>query len=368
MEGSYILRSRKIATCILALFFMTTACGSASPETAGSSEVKVITESGHSKANETGTTEVKTDSKDASDPDISVWYPYWDNATADEELKKIGDDLTTICFFAAYYDVSSRPFIPEDTVASFERLKKNGTLSGRNTYLTFVNDKLLEKGSSLKDTQLLYALIGSEELSLQHAKEVVDMAKGLGCSGVEIDYEAIKKDDKLWNLFNRFVTVLSKEAQQQEMDLRIVFEPSAPIQNYTWPSYPEYVMMCYNLHGYGTDPGAKAEPLWIKELSTKMKTLPGKVNLAFATGGFDFAGDGSVKQINLKDALSIKDQKGAVAIEDSTSGDKYFDYNDDSGQTHQVWYADQETLKLWIQTARDSGINRISVWRLGGNL
>ena len=63
---------------------MTTACGSASPETAGSSEVKVITESGHSKANETGTTEVKTDSKDTSEPDISVWYPYWDNATADK--------------------------------------------------------------------------------------------------------------------------------------------------------------------------------------------------------------------------------------------------------------------------------------------
>ena len=34
--------------------------------------------------------------------DFSVWYPYWDNATADTELEYIGDDLDTICFFAAY--------------------------------------------------------------------------------------------------------------------------------------------------------------------------------------------------------------------------------------------------------------------------
>ncbi len=347
---------------------MTTACGSASPEKAGNSEVKVITESGHSKDSTENTQEVKTDVEASGGSDISVWYPYWDNATADEELEKIGDDLNTICFFAAYYDVDNRPFIPDDTTAAFERLNKNGTLSGKNTYLTFVNDKRLEKGSSLKDTELLYALIGNDELSAQHVKEVIDMAKGLGCSGVEIDYEAIKRDDKLWGLFNSFVTKLANEAQQQEINLRIVFEPSAPIQSYTWPSYPEYVMMCYNLHGYGTDPGAKAEPSWIKELAAKMKTLSGKANLAFATGGFDFAADGSVKQINLKDALSIKDQKGAEAATDTVSGDKYFDYTDENGQTHQVWYADQETLKLWIQAAKDSGIDRISIWRLGGNL
>lgn len=359
-----------LLSCALVMTF--TACESEAKETGSRKETIKIVESEHratSQADDTMKTDaIQTDTATADTSDISVWYPYWDYATADAELKAIGDNLDTICFFAAYYDVNNKPFIPEDTTKTYNKLSKNGTLKSRNTYLTFVNDKLLEKGSSLKDTDLLYALIGNEELARQHVADVIALTKSLGCAGVEIDYEAIKKDYALWDLFNSFVTELAQETSNEGLGLRIVFEPSAPFQNYTWPSGAEYVMMCYNLHGYGTEPGPKANPSWIKELAVKMNTLPGSKNLAFATGGFDFTEGGNVAQIGQADAVAIKSQKNAEAQRDPASGALWFSYTDESGLTHQVWYADQDTINLWIQAAREGGINRISIWRLGGNL
>ncbi len=302
------------------------------------------------------------------DPDVGVWYPYWDYDTATQEMELIGDELDTVCFFAAYFDSGNKAFIPEDTMTTYEALNKDGKLDGKNTYLTFVNDKLLEEGSSLKDTDLLYELFGDEQKASSHADEVISLTRSLGCEGIEIDYEAIKADNTLWGLFNDFVGILTKKAKAQDIPVRIVFEPSAPISDFSWPSYAEYVMMCYNLYGYGTDPGPKADIDFIKDLCDTMNTLPGNVNMAFSSGGFDFADDGNITQIDYREAVSLLESAGAIADRGEASGALFFNYTDDAGVSHEVWYADQETLKIWINTAEDCGINRISIWRLGGNI
>ena len=100
----------------------------------------------------------------------------------------------------------------------------------------------------------------------------------------------------------------------------------------------------------------------------KMSVLNGKVNLAFATGGFDFADDGSVKQLNYNAAVALCDEYGGTPERDPGSSAMYFSYTDEVNTEHQVWYADQETLKVWIETAKNSGCEKISIWRLGGNL
>ncbi|MCR5404461.1 MAG: glycosyl hydrolase [Butyrivibrio sp.] len=404
-----LLKRRMIGVFFLVSMFVCTACGS--DETAGAQETRVIKESeyrsaadtegagnktvsGDGEASGNGTVVLSTVSEstaggqeleteeataesseepvyrplDAGALEAAVWYPYWDNETADEELSTIGEGCDKVCFFAAYYDKNNAPFIPDDISRAYSRLKEKGQLSRKKTYLTFVNDKLLDKGSSLKDTGLLYSLLGDEEKGRQHAKDCIRLTQSLGCDGIEIDYEAIKKDMELWKHFNSFAQIISEEAEAAGLPLRIVFEPSAPVSSYDWPSYPEYVMMCYNLYGFGTEPGPKADIDFIKEMADKMKLLSGEIDLAFANGGFDFASDGAVKQINLSSITQILDENKITPSRDSSSGDMYFTYTDEGGLGHEIWYADQETLKLWMETAQNCGIEKVSVWRLGGNL
>ncbi len=355
---------------VLLLVFVFTGCQNNVTDTdQPEQEIKVIKEKGPNDGDPVVTGSVKTtDTTGSGSSDVSVWYPYWDYDTADRELELIGDDLNTICFFAAYYDVNGEPFIPEDTQETFKNLDKSGRLDNKHTYLTFVNDKLLEQGSSLKDTDLLYDLLGDRALADSHADDIIKLTKKLGCEGIEIDYEAIKKDKKLWQHFYEFVNVLCQKAQNESIPVRVVFEPSAPVTEYEWPQYAEYVMMCYNLNGYGTKAGPKADIAWIKELCEKMKTLKGQPNMAFAGGGFDFSDDGTVAQIDYCLAEQIRIDSHADVQRDENSKVLYFSYLDENSTSHQIWYADQETLKSWTQTARDCGIDRVSIWRLGGNI
>ena len=363
------MKKRFIGLILAALFAVgITGCGNTAYED-GAGEVFIIEDKGAHivSAHEEAQEEVLSASK-VSIPDFGVWYPYWDYDTATAELDNYGARVNTICFFAAYYDVNNKAFIPEDTRSTFAQLNGSGRLGGKNTYLTFVNDKLLNQGSSLKDTALLYELIGDSDRAAAHADEIISLTRSLGCQGIEIDYEAIKKDKALWGLFNSFVNILSEKAAAQGMPLRIVFEPSAPISEFGWSSYPEYVMMCYNLHGYGTAPGPKANNEWLKGLCDKMKTLPGTVNMAFANGGFDFSANGDVKQIDYRDAAALIAAHSASAQRDPASAAMYFTYTDESGTGHEVWYADEETITTWTGVVNSCGISRVTIWRLGGNI
>ena len=316
-----------------------------------------------------------TDKDDKAQDDVmdtakntGVWITYWDLDTAYEELDLIGDELNTLCYFAAYYDKDSEPFIPEGTAETIDKRKKENTFNDTENYLTFVNDKLTDTGSSLKDTELLYELFGNENKAKEHAKKITDMTKAAGFDGIEIDYEAIKKDRELWGHFLVFVNELIPMANEKGLKVRILFEPSAPIKEYDWPEDAEYVMMCYNLYGYGTKPGPKADIAFLKEMVEKMEYLPGDINFALASGGFDFASDGSVKQIDTISAKDIEKKSGSDSHIDEGSGDHVFKYTDDEGMDHEVWYADQDTLKLWMKTIRESGHERFTIWRLGGNI
>ncbi len=299
---------------------------------------------------------------------LTYWLPYWNMETVYEELDQLGSSVDTICFFAAYFDKNNQVFVPDETRQAVEKLRGEGKLQNRTSYLTFVNDKLLEQGSSLKDTDLVYALIKKPADADRHVQEIIALTRSLGCDGVEIDYERLRRDEKLWKYFLAFEQKLWDACNAEGLKLRIVLEPSAPIEKFDWPEGPEYVMMCYNLYGDDTEPGPKADMAFLKEMVQMMELLPGKINLALANGGFDFAADGSTRQINYCDVMALQAQYGGEAVRDQGSADMVYQYSDDAGSRHEVWYADSVTLESWMNTIRGLGHERFSVWRLGGNL
>ncbi|MCR5179469.1 MAG: glycosyl hydrolase [Lachnospiraceae bacterium] len=298
---------------------------------------------------------------------FGVWIPYWNTETVSEEYDRMQDTIDTVCFFAAYFDKEKNLFVPEKTEQQIEQLRSQGKLDGKETYLTFVNDLLLEKGSSLKDTDLLYELLQDQGDARRHAERIVQMTAELGLDGVEIDYERIRDDRTLWGYFLSFESELYGLCRSQSLKLRIVLEPSTPDSGLEWPAGPEYVMMCYNLCGNGTKPGPKADPAFLKKLASKMDKLPGPANMAIATGAFDFVDGGDARQLNYCDVVDLIKLHGGNPVRDTGSGDMIYQYSDDAGD-HEVWYADSDTLNLWMDTIRSAGHHRISFWRLGGNL
>lgn len=301
---------------------------------------------------------------------FSVWTTYWDTENIDNEIRSLQEHIDNICYFAAYFNEDKQPFIPEKVTDTYGRINTDFKPFAFKSYLTFVNDLLLEGGSSsLKDTGLLYTLFSSEETRSKHIDEILQMTIQGGFDGIEIDYEGMKKDITLWNLYVQFVNELYQTAATKGVLVRIVLEPGVPVEEqFDFPDGPQYVMMCYNLYGYGTEPGPKANKEFLLKMVKKMKGFPGKVNFAVATGGFDFAKDGKVVQVTEMEAVKLVKEHNKTPIRDKESKSLVFSYIDNSGMSHEVWFADKETIQYWFGVIKEAGNYELSIWRIGGNI
>lgn len=301
--------------------------------------------------------------------EFSVWIAYWDIKNFDQEINAIKDSIDNISYFAAYFNAEGKLFIPREITDTYKLIKSKYGENKYNSYLTFVNDLLKPDGtSSLKDTELLYTLFSSPERIDSHINEIINMTINGGYNGIEIDYEGIKKDLKLWNLYINFINQLYKSALAKDIPVRVVLEPNVPEKELKFIEGPEYIMMCYNLYGAGTVPGPKANEKFLNQLADKMKAFPGKINFAFSSGGYDFAGDGTAKQVTEIEAETLKKEYNASVSRDKDSNSIVFQYKDLKGLQHEVWYADKETLNFWYNVISKHGDYGFTLWRIGGNI
>lgn len=311
--------------------------------------------------------------------EVDVWLAYWDTLDFEEEIDYWSERISNIVYFAAYFNENNELFVPDDINDTKEIVDELYGSEGWGNYISFVNDKVYSDGkSSLKDTELLYELFKSNESIDNHVNEIINIAVEGGYEGIEIDYEKIRKDLDLWDKFTDFLEKLIEAADSYNLPIRVLLEPSTPADKINLPEGPEYIMMCYNLYGYGTKPGPKADKAFLLELVDKMKKVSSNRGYALATGGFDFADNGQIKAITKQEAEAIlSDYNGTnmnseavvdneiTVIRDEDSKCNVFKYTDDNGINHEVWYADNVTLDYWEDILSEAGENNISIWKLG---
>jgi spore germination protein len=307
--------------------------------------------------------------KNKSQLALSSWVVYWDK-DSESELLKMGQSLKSVSFFAASFDSRERLFIPETNGYELSDVKNYCKKISTPLFLTIVNDYTTPEGaSSLKDTNLLKSLLLSEESRNSHIQDIIKFALDGGYDGIEIDYEGIKNNDDLWKGYIEFCKELYSKAYENNLKMRVILEPSAPIEKYKFPVGPDYIMMAYNLYGTNTEPGPKANVDFINKLCKKMQRLEGEKWIAFATGGFDWADGKKATGITESKALELLSKyKHSKVSEDKDSECKYFSYSDEKGVNHTVWYADEKTFQLWFAAAEKQGFNHLAIWRLESNL
>ena len=299
----------------------------------------------------------------------SAWAVYWSTEDVMDELSPIADRLGILSYFEAYFLADGSLFLPEETTLLYQAVEARFEGNRWKSYLTFVNDLKLEDDTfSLKDVGLLDPLFQSEQAMDAHIRALVSFTLEQGFDGMEIDYEALRKSPSLYEPFTRFLSRLYDACEAEKLGLRVILEPSVPCEEYAFPQGPEYVLMCYNLHGGHSDPGPKADYEFFDELMEKSAYLPGTAVFALASGGYDWGEDGDAVQRTLAQACKLFDERGKGSmIRDAASGTLAFRYTDEGGALHTVWCADLHTLALWTQYFKKAGHERLAYWRLGGN-
>ncbi|MDU3349090.1 MAG: glycosyl hydrolase family 18 protein [Clostridium sp.] len=294
---------------------------------------------------------------------ISSWVVYWD-LNIDKEINALNNKLSSISYFAVNFNQNNNLVIPEKLKEYYDKTKSNNY----EKYITIVNDIVNDDGTSLlKDKYILNSLLNDKLSRAKHIDEIIDLAKKYEFDGIEIDYEQIKDDLYLWGNFILFINELYNQALDNNLKLRVILEPNAPIDRLNFMEGPTYVMMCYNLHGGFSEPGEKSNQEFIEELIDKMKDVPGEKVFAIATGGFDWQDNGNTKSVSEIEAKQILLENNIEAKRDDKSKYLYFSYTDKENIKHEVWYADQTTLEYLSNVIVEAG-HEVSLWRLGGNL
>lgn len=272
-----------------------------------------------------------------------VWTVYWGKNDNLISLYQNSGNLSGIGDFAAYYTSSGKILLPSQAEALVSQAKASTSLKCP-VYLTVVNDTAKEP----KSQGLLEKILKDTSSQTKAAKAIVSLAKKNGFSGVEIDYENLGQASSLWQKFLAFEKILYSLCQKDKLKLRVLLEPKVP--KLAFPAGPTYVVMCYNLYGYGTKAGPKADYAFLDQMAKKFAYL--KPDYALADGGFAFG-----KNVTPLTPSQIQ-KKGS---RDAKSGALHYQKG---GKT--VWYADSQTLKLWAnRLQKNSNYSiKVSLWRL----
>ena len=294
---------------------------------------------------------------------LTVWTAYWDCEDDIETLREEHDRLAAVSLFAAYFEDDTL-VVPEATRRMADKLRRGESTRNLTRYLSVVNDVVRSGKTTQKDTEILHTLLDDPAAAQNHAAELVALARELECGGIEIDYEKIRSDLDLWDSFLRFEALLIQEAQAAGLAVRIVLEPSTPVEQLDLPQGADYVVMCYNLYGGGTGPGPKADLAFLQSLWNKFSGVP-NLSFALANGGYDWEEGSTAPTALTGEEAALLAAQAQKVTRDPDSGGVTFSYTQ-QGKTHTVWYADGETLAAWTDCLKQSsgGPVDVSLWRL----
>ena len=291
----------------------------------------------------------------------SAWLAYWDVDSALREVRELPDAFESLICFEAYFDKDGNWILPPESKQLLEEMKALDA----PVYLSLVNDVQQEDGSfEQKSKDFLVHQLSTPAARSAHIVKIMQLIRSQGVKGLEIDYENIKKDMELWAVFAAFIDQLYQILSHNGISLRVVMECGAP-EYAEFPEGPIYSCMCYNLYGYHSGPGPKADIAFLRELGESWKAIPGEVHMAFATGGFLWEGKTVERAFTELEAEEWLNQQNVKPERDSASGALKAVVSGDKKYT--AWYADGETLEIWRDTLRSMGYTHFDLFRLGGN-
>ena len=185
--------------------------------------------------------------------------------------------------------------------------------------------------------------------------------------GLVIDFEEVPKQA------HRDVLAFLRE-------LHIAFAPhgwlvaiAAPFDDPEW-TYRSYaaatdyqILMAYDEHFEEGEPGSIASQSWfVDKLSRRMRELdPAKTIVAIGNYAYDWSGRPSAVDMTFQEAMLTSKESEAPITFDAQSLNPHFDYREDDGSTHHVWFLDAATAANQIRAADVFRPRGYALWRLG---
>lgn len=311
----------------------------------------------------------------AAPPRLAVWTVPWSTVP----------DLAAPCVaevhpFAFAFDEQDRP-VPLSPTLLRESSRRRGR--GARVIAAVVNDIVGPDATAkeLKSPRLVERLLAEPARRRRHVRELVALAADAGVDGVEIDYERVPP--ALWPAFRSFVDELARELHLRGKQLQVDVEgallptaqrpPERVLRDIAARADRVNVMMYYERGPWvgapdGTGPGSSLP--WLTRLAGEVGAiLPrARTTLVFSLAATDWAlplasaaRHREVTRLPRRRADELARIHRVEIHRDATLGSPRFRY-EDGGRPHELWFEDEESLRLRIAVAERAGATQVGVW------
>jgi spore germination protein YaaH len=199
---------------------------------------------------------------------------------------------------------------------------------------------------------------------------LVTFLEANAANGLVIDFEEVPNDA------HRNLLAFLGELRAAFAPHRWLLAIAAPFDDPEW-NYRSYaaatdyqILMAYDEHFEEGAPGAIASQGWfVDTLSQRMRELdPAKTIIALGNYAYDWSGRPSAVDMTFQEAVLASKESEAPIIFDPTTLNPHFDFREDDGSTHHVWFLDAVTAQNQIRAADVFRPKGYALWRLGAHV
>jgi len=291
-------------------------------------------------------------------------------------LASQGNYLTAAAPF--WYQISpdkSGNLILQSSVSTKEIRRMLQTSHAYNVkVLALVHNLLYNK--NVDGREVVHRILVSRENRQALIDSILFTIRKNGYDGIEIDIENIYPEDK--KLFSQFIKELSNTLLPMKYYLSVALPARLPEQSDGWSDSFDYatigqyasqvVTMAYDEHGAWSGAGPIASLPWVEKVikGSLEKISPQKLLLGIPAYGFDWNYDQAMpRYISYSLAMATAQRYQQAISWDQAAQVPYFNYIDENGSFHQVYFENASSWAGKLDLAAKYGLRGIAIWRLG---
>jgi spore germination protein YaaH len=307
---------------------------------------------------------------------LGAWITYWDLERGLARLATpAGRDVRDVYLFSAALESDGGVILlveEDSTAALVSRLEDRGS----RVWLTIVNDvhpAATEARAVLKDPAVVHRVLSDERRSARHRQEILALARKLGVSGVDIDYEGLDAADR--DLFTSFIASLSETLKKEGILLSVTAQPKTRESRSAGPGALDWRALCahvdrlqimlYNLHSARTGPGPMADSAFVSSvLRFGLSECPhSRIVPVLKISGMEWSKSG-VRGVQYDECMELARRTGVTVGRDEENQVPFFTYLSSDGLAT-VYFEDSASIGVKRDLIGEMGFENIVLWSLG---
>lgn len=210
---------------------------------------------------------------------------------------------------------------------------------------------------------------------------ILETARRLGFRDIHFDFEFLRPEDR--EAYNNFLRRAAERIHGQGLMISTALAPkTSATQRGNWYEAHDYkahgqivdfvVPMTYEW-GYSGGPPMAVSPIGpvrqvLEYAASEMP--PGKIMMGQNLYGYDWRlpyvrGGPIARALSPQAAVRLAAGRHVAIQYDETAQAPFFDYVDDQGRQHRVWFEDARSIQAKINLVKELGLRGISYWKLG---